>query len=325
MYSEQDIDDAVAAGAISAEAARGLRQHTAARQRTQLADEEHFRLVTGFNDIFVVIASVLLLGALYWVAGLVTPWAAPLAVAAASWGLAEYFVRRRRMALPAIVLLASFVLGAGFTAYRLLPERDVAPLVAALAAAVHWWRFRVPITPAAGAGAVVVALLVALSHVDGLADMAWPVVLAAGLAVFAWALYCDASDVRRETRRADVAFWLHLLAAPLLVHPVFTAGGVFEGNLGVLRAVLVLGVFGFLAMVSLAIDRRALMVSGLGYVIYAGSELLSRTASVETSFALAALVIGATLLLLSALWQRARAQVLRRLPVAVTRRLPPPR
>ena len=28
----------------------------------------------------------------------------------------------------------------------------------------------------------------------------------------------DLSDPARETRRTDAAFWLHLLAAPLLVH-----------------------------------------------------------------------------------------------------------
>ena len=37
--------------------------------------------------------------------------ASALAVAVTSWGLAEYFTRQRRMALPSIVLLLAFVGG----------------------------------------------------------------------------------------------------------------------------------------------------------------------------------------------------------------------
>jgi hypothetical protein len=51
------------------------------------------------------------------------------------------------------------------------------------------------------------------------------------LVVFGIALRWDASDRERRTRRADVAFWLHLLAAPLLVHPVFTTLGTWGGSI----------------------------------------------------------------------------------------------
>lgn len=61
MYSESDIDGAVTAGAISPDAAAALRRHVAASHAAPAVDEEHFRLLTGFNDIFVSIAIVLLL------------------------------------------------------------------------------------------------------------------------------------------------------------------------------------------------------------------------------------------------------------------------
>ena len=39
------------------------------------------------------------------------------------------------------------------------------------------------------------------------------------------------SNFRRSlTRRSDVAFWLHLLAAPMIVHPVFTLLGLNDGT-----------------------------------------------------------------------------------------------
>ena len=38
-----------------------MRTHAAARHAMPPGDEEHFRLITGFNDIFVTIAAVMIL------------------------------------------------------------------------------------------------------------------------------------------------------------------------------------------------------------------------------------------------------------------------
>jgi hypothetical protein len=108
MYSEADLQSAVTAGAISREAAEALRAHAAGMRSAPVADEEHFRLITGFNDIFVTIAAVLLLVACAGIGDAVAPGVAGLLIAAAAWGLAEFFTRRRRMALPSIVLLLAF-------------------------------------------------------------------------------------------------------------------------------------------------------------------------------------------------------------------------
>jgi hypothetical protein len=45
-------------------------------------DEEHTRLVTGFNDIFVVIACVLMLASVAWLDGALAPWLGELSVSA---------------------------------------------------------------------------------------------------------------------------------------------------------------------------------------------------------------------------------------------------
>src|SRR5947207_12408791 len=112
MYSQQELDDAVASGVISAEAANALRAHVQGQRSTAIPDEEQFRLLTGFNDIFVAIAAAILLFAVGWIgqsigqsAGLIidvdgpSP-LAPLGVAATAWGLALFFTANRRMALP---------------------------------------------------------------------------------------------------------------------------------------------------------------------------------------------------------------------------------
>ena len=126
MYSESDLEAAVAAGALSAEAAASLRAYVESRDRSPAVDEEHFRLITGFNDIFVAIAAALLLAALAWIGYSIGPriegdGPSPtmgLFVAGAAWGLAEFFTRKRRMALPSILLLSLPMLAASLWALR---------------------------------------------------------------------------------------------------------------------------------------------------------------------------------------------------------------
>src|SRR3954454_23720797 len=123
MYSQQELDDAVASGAITAQAADALRAYVEGQRTSVIPDEEQFRLLTGFNDIFVSIAAAILLFAVGWIGqwiGQRTGLAidgdgpsllAPLFVAATSWALALFFTAKRRMALPSILLLLAFVLG----------------------------------------------------------------------------------------------------------------------------------------------------------------------------------------------------------------------
>ena len=65
-----------------------------------------------------------------------------------------------------------------------------------------------------------------------------------------------------------------------------------------------------IAIVSLLIDRRALMVSALGYVVYVFSTLLSDIGHVGIGFAVTAFTIGSALLLLSAFWHKCRGFLL---------------
>ena len=67
MYSQHDLDEAVAAGALSADAATSLRTFVERQRSLPGVDEEHFRLITGFNDIFVAIAAAILLFAVGWI------------------------------------------------------------------------------------------------------------------------------------------------------------------------------------------------------------------------------------------------------------------
>jgi hypothetical protein len=322
MYSEEDLNSAVAAGVLTEAAAAALRAHAAQRRPGPAADDEPFRLVTGFNDIFVVIACLLMLISGYWIGSAFGLWVGPAVATAGAWLLAEVFVRRRHMALPAIVLLLAFV--GGLFALGAVANVYAACALCVAGAALHWWRFRVPITIAAGVGAALALAGVAIMHLVPGADR-YPLLLflAAGIVAFALALRWDASDTQRQTRRSDVAFWLHLLAAPLLVHPIFNLLKLSGDEASLLQIGAVAILYIAIAVVSLAIDRRAMMVSALAYVLYAFGELFKRYEVINQNFAITAAVIGGALLLLSAYWHPSRAFVLGFVPAAWRARLAP--
>jgi hypothetical protein len=351
MYSDSDIEAAVAAGALSPEAAASLRAYVESRSTMPAVDEEHFRLITGFNDIFVSVAAAILLFALAWIGSSFgfridgdgpSPISGAL-VAGAAWGLAEFFTKKRRMALPSILLLLAFVGGIAEAAGALLvlivgPDRvngnDVlggiiaaaAGVVAAGGAWLHWRRFRVPITIAAGAGALAAVVLALVHSATGggpeMDNILLGFLLLLGIGMFLFAMWWDSSDPTRETRRSDVAFWLHLLAAPMIVHPVFKLLGLSYGGASAGGAVIVLALYLLFAVTALAVDRRALLVSALAYVLWALSRLFEQAGAVELSFALTALVIGSALLLLSAFWHSARRAVVTPLPAGLRAKLP---
>jgi hypothetical protein len=356
MYSQQDLDDAVASGALNAESAAALRSFVEQQRALPAVDEEHFRLITGFNDIFVSIAAAILLFAVGWIGqsigqsmGLVVEQdgpspVAPAGIAVVSWALALFFTAKRRMALPSILLLLAFVGGVfltvGFTGAAIVgdPANDqeaiyagaiasVSGLVGALAAWAHWRQFKVPITIAAGAAAaaaIVVGIVIAIlgDAVEGNANIIWSVVLLLGIGVFLFAMRWDSSDPARQTRRSDVAFWLHLLAAPMIVHPVFTLLGLNDGTATIIEGVVVILLYVALGLTALAIDRRALLVSALAYVLYALQALFREFGAVELNIALTALIIGSALLLLSAFWHQARSAIVTKLPDGLRARLP---
>ncbi len=360
MYSEADLESAISAGVLSADNAAALRTYVAQNNQVSAADEEQFRLITGFNDIFVAIACALVIFAASALGKSLGFGLSGLFTAVACWIMAEFFTRKRHMALPSILLLLGFVIGVGQfigdQAGFLMPKHTTvianvfldngvpltneerfpwqsaiqfgsSGLAAALAAFFHWRRFHVPITIAAGVGAAIMlvfAPLIALFHEKSdLETILIPIALVCGLATFAFAMRWDLADLERRTIKSDVAFWLHLLAAPLIAHPLFTWLGVMGGGqLNPLVAIGVLAIYLVFAVVALAIDRRALLVSALAYVLVALARLFDQFGAVQLSVALTTLVIGSALLMLSAFWAPIRAVVLAKLPSAITAKLP---
>ncbi len=331
MYTDEDLYAAVKVGVLEERAVDAFRRFMEESGNTNTVDEENFRLISGFNDIFVSIAALLLLISAAWLGSKFEPAVGLWVAAALAWLLSILFVTKRRLALPAILFLFTFVGSVMGGTVLTLVALDVdskrmvliAPALGIVAAWLHWLKFRVPITVAAGVGSFLIFLIVVLAaYVPGSGRYGVAILAAFGVFTFLVAMYWDAQDVERKTRKSDVAFWLHLMAAPLIVHPVFISLKVFQGESSLLSACLIIAVYLVLGVISIAIDRRALMVSALIYVIYAFSELFKMYGMVSEGFAVTGILIGSMLLLLSALWGRTRAVLLRHLSPPVKRFLP---
>lgn len=348
MIRDEHIEAAIKKGILTAEQAGKLRalavERDASGARADIAirdvglvhdpDDERFRLIGGFNDVFVTIGVVLLVAGLFWlsqVLGIMPSF--PVLCMLTAWGLSEFFARRLRLALPSIVLALMFSFGAGYggalVGERILPDHPMLPIaLATLAgAALHELRFRVPINWAIGATAIAF-VLTSLAEIVApeFVEHAWYLIFSVcGLGIFAVAFKIDASDVGRETRRSDIAFWLHLVAAPMIVHAVIP---LFLGSLnsmGLVQALGALAIYLVLGVVALVVDRRALLVSGLLYAGLAIGYLIGQSATKDVGPALTLLALAAVVLGLSAGWRPLRRALVPLIPLGTLKSsIPPP-
>jgi hypothetical protein len=339
----EDLNSAVEAGVIDAAQAEKLKamRTTAgtpspADMNGALSDEERFRFLNGFNDVFLTIGVLLVAGALLSAAAPSfsgSKWLSVVTFAAVVfWSLSEILVRGLRAVLPGIALSVLFV---AFAAAAFVIEfhsgiyastetdlyselefwRNPTLLFAApalTASILYYLRFRFPFALAliAVTGFICVSKgLLALTGVTA------PYVgFACGLIILAAALFYDTHDPSRTSRLSDCAFWLHLVAAPLIVSPVIaliknSTNGSSTSAI-VLLTVLALGLF------ALAIDRRALLVSSLIYFTIAVYDLLSGGmpsapgSATPSSFVLTLALVGAFVLILGIFWHPLRNRLL---------------
>ncbi|MGC6472388.1 MAG: hypothetical protein ACON4W_05895 [Parvibaculales bacterium] len=329
-YTDEDLAAAEQAGVLSPDQANAFRRFVERRRNSPAVDEENFRFLSSFNDIFVTLACGLVLFAGYWLLKQsLSEQLAYILTAAVSWGIAEYFSRKRHLALPSIFLLAAFIFciasAVAFAPGTVSETTEIISrgLAVAVATFLHWRRFKVPVTVAVGAGAALVVVI-------GLLVQGFPVLekhlnillFFGGLALLSLAMSWDLSDRERITYRSDAAFWLHLLAAPLLIHPVFGDMVDRDSADSMGGALFIILIYVLISLISVCIDRRALMVSGLAYALYAMQIIFRNYGLLDASLAVTALLIGAGLLLLSALWQKVRHALVSRLPDRIQGYLP---
>ena len=219
-----------------------------------------------------------------------------------------------------------------------------------LAAVIWFWRFRVPVMAAAVALSVTALaflfttlflydgvtggriLLPTAEQVPAVLERALYMPLLCGLVIFATGVALDLHDRERTTIWSDCAFWLHVISAPLLVHPLFilaTGQDVVLGRIepGMFATVMLAVLIAVFVYVALAIDRRSLLIPTLAYFGSLGIYYLVNSTANQTGippFALILLVTGALIMMFGAGWQRIRNLIVApTLPRSVLSKLPP--
>lgn len=265
----------------------------------------------------------------------------PIPVIAGAWLLAEYFCGKRRLLLPSMALsaaivwasgvmaagLASFMIDPVTTAYEM--DRDISPwqiitgisyagfAAAAIAAGAIFMRFRLPFSLFLLAGAIAGLFYTAVAQFSGIGQVGSGfAMLVVGVATLFAAIAFDMKDPTRSTRTSDHAFWLHLAAAPQIILGVrgLVLGSGFAPASMADASVMLIVLIAF-ALLSLALNRRALIVSGLVTFGTALWVLVNELGGggVNTLM-LTALIIGGAIVLLGGGWRTARRAILRIFP-----------
>lgn len=347
MFDRGDLRAAVEAGVIGQEQSARLEAFLAARNDPdRMLDAENLRFLTNLNDIFLSIGVAILLVGVATASGLILGRTLdelhlmallPLPTLAAAWGLAEYLAGRRRLLLPSMVLCVAICLCAAVTAAAIIvPSHEDgrwndwetalasvgyaglgASAVAALA--VHL-RFRLSFALFPLALSIAGLVYAAVAQVDhgGRLIVGGIATLAVGLLTLAAAIGFDARDPQRVTINADRAFWLHMAAAPQIILGVrgLVIGSGFAPA-GVADATVMLGLLIVFGLISLGLNRRALIVSSMLTFGTSVGVLINKIAGGgggAVTLMLTALVVGGAIVLLGAGWRTARRWLLALVP-----------
>jgi len=340
--TEPQITSALEAGIISKGQAKAMRAELSAQNTAKtdnvasIGHEDNMRFLRSFSDVFIAIGLILLALGISGVTHIFGGGVLFLGAAGLMWLGAEYFGRKKRAHLPSLIIALTFLMFSqrGFAAL-FGGGGSLAALVTLAAMGLFYWRIRLPFCMALIAASALFLLFSILAQfVPSLTKNNLGLILgASGLLIFSAALAYDTNDQHRTTRFADNAFWLHFLAAPLIIHGLAITGVALKKDtvfgivpilsLDSFDAIIVLIIITLITLVGLAINRRALIVSALGYTGFAITSLfMAAGVGIGTSLILTLLILGGIIVFLGVGWHEARKLLLVVLPK--WRIFPPP-
>lgn len=321
------IRSALSAGIITQEQANALLLKQGASEIGEdsavIGNEDEMRFVRGFSDIFIAMGMALLVIGLSIFAGSMGGFGFLIA-AAIMFGLAEYFGRIKRQHLPTLVTAIGFLIfiniGIGLVmgGDRFSSDGNILAAVIGLGAMILFYiRIKLPFCMALIAISVVYLFFSIIGtflsepslFIFGL------LFLISGATILFVALKYDLKDPERVTRWADNAFWLHLVSAPLIIHGLVLMLAGQTWDISNTTALMVLAIVLLVSLFGLAINRRALLVSSLGYAGLAIGYFVSQTdVTAGMAIALTLIILGAAVVFLGAGWHPARRGLLKILP-----------
>ena len=310
MISRELLDSAVSRGIIQPQQVTPLLDFIQERQLASKADtdadirEEPLKFIRSFGDIFITLGVVLLVIAINM---LELSGYAYLLPVAGFIVIAEWLVRVRRLALPGIAILMAILY---FINKAIAFDHENATLlglgVLAFTSLLFYLRYKMPFSLLPLAASLVAIALLQIG-VDAIEQ---PLIFVGlGLVVFIVAMLFDIRDTERKSHLSDSAFWLHLLASPLIVHGAMVSL-LFSQQSWIQtidKEFIIIVFFLVFLLLALLLDRRAMLVSTQLYMIYALTQVFQgQLNSTQNVLIYVLITIGLVVIFFGTYWYKTR-------------------
>lgn len=305
MLSKESLYQAAQQGIISRQQADELIAFSKKTASPSNKGEEQLRFVRGFGDIFITLGIILVAISFGFIGISGYDYAIPIVVFILT---AEWLVRVRRLALPGIAILICIISFVNTLFTELGHEKSLLSLGLITATSLLFYlRYRMPFSMLPAIGSVILMLV----YTIGIDIIKQPYLLSVmGLLVFSTAMWFDSRDTKRQNYLSDTAFWLHLLAAPLIAHGIMIVIVTAEPQslIAANQNILIISFFMLFFFIAMFVDRRALLVSSTAYAIYAITQLTAgQFADIHSMIAFVFMGFGVFVVLFGTYWYKARS------------------
>ena len=266
--------------------------------------EEPLKFIRSFGDIFISLGIVILIFAINMIG--LSGYAYLLPVLGFVV-MAEWLVRVRRLSLPGIAILLAILY---FVNKAIAFDHENATIfglgVLAVTSLLFYLRYKMPFSLLP-----LTASLVAIAMVQiGVKAIEQPLIfLGLGLVVFVVAMIFDVRDTERKSHLSDSAFWLHLLASPLIVHGAMVSLLFSQSSWiqAIDKEIIIIVFFLVFLALALLLDRRAMLVSTQLYMIYALTQVFEgQLNSTQNVLIYVLITIGLVVIFFGTYWYKTR-------------------
>jgi hypothetical protein len=271
---------------------------------TTVTREEPLKFIRSFGDVFIAFGIGILVFSINMLGLSQYEYLLPIVIFIL---IAEWLVRVRKLALPGMAILIAIL----FFVHRAIDFDNEQSAIwtfalIAITSLLFYLRYKMPFSllPLTGAVIAIAAILI------GSRIFSEPIIFSGlGIAVFSVAMWFDSQDTERRTHMSDSAFWLHLLASPLIVHGVMLTMLLGDHSLSQIvgkEFIIVFFFIGFL-LLALLLDRRAMLISTQLYMIYALTQLVQGQFSSSQNVTIYILMgLGLFIIFFGTFWYRTR-------------------
>ena len=262
-------------------------------------NKEPIRFIKNFSEIFITIGVLWLFFAIFYTIDNTISYSGLLVFLIL---LSEFLVKIKKMVLPgmAIIVISLYILLFKIMLSLNIENNTILSISATAFSFIFYLRYKLPFSMAI----FIVAAMVSITFLLGfdIINNIWILSLYGFVTLFL-AIWFDSQDIKRDNYKSDTAFWLHLVAAPLIAHSLMS-DIIFTDLIS--KNILIIILFILFFFIAILLDRRALLLSSLGYVIYAIIGILHQD-STKVIF----ILFGFFILIVGVFWYQIRNTLLK--------------